>query len=292
MRSLCTYLWYWVTRREVSDFVDMGLGIAARQKKARRAWAAHLELSRALQAEALVADPALQEIVILGAGRLYDVPLERFATQAKKISLYDADPSAVARWREVSGRWPGVKITGYEQELTGVLHEWTRLLSAVALRGELNAVVAQLENLPAPTCAIRHPGSLVVSLNLLSQIPLYWRDRAEKILKSNNLDPEFPRLKAALAKNYQTLQRHHLELLDASEAKSIVVITDRTFMYYRPDLAPWQCEDALHGVEVNLPNYTKQKTKSWFWHVVPFGCEGQDYGSIHDVVGVVFDVRK
>ena len=76
-----------------------GIGLLERQRQARTYWAPHLECNKRCLLD--IAQKLRAEggpggtLVILGAGRLLDVPWETLFPQFERVVLYDADSSIV-----------------------------------------------------------------------------------------------------------------------------------------------------------------------------------------------------
>ena len=153
-------------------YVDMGLGIEARAARCADAWEPHLAASKSFLLNALTqyAAPA-SSAVVLGAGRLYDVPLREMLKSVATVRLIDADPTAraaVARSvRHLPVRYDIAEVTGQMNAQVRALQR-CRSLDAVA---ELLRTFCLL-----PTSHLALSEEVVCSMNLLSQIPLYWRD--------------------------------------------------------------------------------------------------------------------
>lgn len=269
----------------------MGLGIEARAEKYQRWWSKHLALSREFQQRSfeLLSQHQLS-LAVLGAGRLLDLNREVLPQHFQRVVLYDADRGCLARWRELENGYRGaLKLDFVISDLSASLDLWTAQLrgflethcaeDAHALCGFLD----QLE--PRPALDVRDFAA-VLSTNLLSQIPLYWRDRATKIIarKWGERAAQSETWEAALERSMAKLQEQHMQQLRDSQARLVVLITDGEFMYYRPDLPNWQCEAALLRKDLlELPGYRLALQNSWFWHILPYAAEHSEFGEIHRV---------
>lgn len=288
-RSMFSRISYYLDRfryPRAKDFLSMGLGIEARYTRCARAWAPHLRLSREFVAAGLAGLPRAPRIAILGAGRLLDVPVEALVRLGGELQLFDADPGCQRVWRRLRGHTTLVKSTVVD--LTGSIEVWSERLKEAKDLGTKNPdaiaqVVCELEIETPPEL---RGFDLVVSLNLLSQIPIYWRDRAEKILGGKLF--EHRAVSNALERTYTLLQAAHLSQLASSGAPKVILITDERFFYYRNDLAPWQEERSLYVESLDLFGYAQTRRDSWYWHIIPQGIEERDFGSIHAVGAVEF----
>lgn len=308
------------------DFLAMGYGIAARERRARRFWRGHLRNCWALQQKAL---PLLAQrkaasssaespnggatvISVLGAGRLFDLDRAVLEGSATALHLFDADPGCLRVWQRVAGRQPGAKIIPHLVDLTATLDRWQKDLRRFLVSTTRHSpdfvrdFAAFLRRLTVPhgstlakSLALPH-ADLVISLNLLSQIPIYWRDRVHSLVQQlHGLDTDdegqYPdELQRALEHSMAALQQQHRELLVHSGAALVLLISDRSFFYYRRDVSPWQEHPALFGLAARslkqLPGYRLREQESWLWHLAPQGIEQPGHGEIHEVWGGLFEI--
>lgn len=302
--QLLQYLWDYLRYRKRWDFVDQGLGIEARAHRCRKYWEPHLLSSMIFQREAFVGIPTASKIAILGAGRLYDVEVESLKLHRFDVHLYDADPLCQRTWQREQKEF-SIVLHQHIVDLSGVLDSWEAKFIEHIRAGKFSADKSGsfLENLHVdvldPVGIGDQKFELIVSLNLLGQIPIYWRDRVvknlEKICKLRaNENGQFGQpLDGAIDKSMLSLQNAHLQLLAKSGATSLVMICDRAFMYYHRDLSTWEEFPALYGdVEKQLSadwgEYKLERSDSWIWHIAPQGVEQEEHGIIHDIIAVEY----
>lgn len=283
----------------------MGLGIESRHQRCRSYWSKHLEFCKKFQSEALT-DIATKSAscTVLGAGRLLDLNVDLISKKSVLISLYDADPSCKSTWKATFKNFYGQ--TNFRiQDLTGILDEWTLELKdfLISNHPQDSALVNFLANLKLKSAPQLEASDIVISLNILSQIPVYWRDRVHSLVKNywsiiTNPDGCYAskRLQEALEATFRLLQEQHLELLSNSQSKKIILITDEEWFYYTQDQSEWQSEQALwfgpdlkNYLAKQLPNYKTTKNESWLWHLAPQFVEQADYGVIHRVQAFALD---
>lgn len=265
----------------------MGVGIEARSVRCRSFWEAHLESSRRFVLRSVTGLPPGRRIAVLGAGRLLDVPLAELLDHGFEVHLFDVDPGCERVWRRMAR---GRSVQAHIVDLTGSFVVWTRELAARVkqrpARGEVEQFLSELQPVKPPPLA---GFDIVISLNLLSQLPVYWRDRVEVFLGRRNsawlTEESFER---ALSGSCACLQAAHLELIGGSGAHRAVVITDTEFYFYEQTQAPWQVEPSIYVPGVELPGYLSTHRESWLWHIAPQGVEQSDYGSIHRVEAFEF----
>jgi len=274
----------------------MGMGIVAREERCRRYWIPHLKLSREFIKRALPIEKSCDSIAVLGAGRLLDIDTE-WLKRYKRIYLYDADPGSQKVWSSFAkGVGKECSVVRSIIDLTGVLDRWSKILNGSKcsyveeLIGALKEILLIPISLPElPECAD------LLSLNLLSQIQIYWRDRVlayakkHKIVKHSS-DEELVLL--SLNEMAVRLEEDHLKLITRIANKRIVILTDVEFYYYEKDRVEWQVEAAISqsAREVIqgdlLGGFKRSIDDRWLWHLAPQCIEDPSYGEIHCVNGV------
>lgn len=148
--------------RCAAPLVALGYRYAAvacvsRAERCRRAWAPHQQNSRIAVLSALRDVPADRDTaLILGSGPCLDLPMPELLARFKRVILVDvAHPPAARRWARRHA-----DIVLHEADLTGL---------AAALIDPVGSAP------PVPQCTLfadRSDIGLVVSVNLLSQLPL------------------------------------------------------------------------------------------------------------------------
>lgn len=226
---------------------------ASRARRCRRAWAPHLAATKAV-VRAVVADTDKRDtVVVLGSGRLDDVPLEDLAGAFRRVVLVDAVHPIASRMR--SKRFSNVeRITA---DLSG---------SFPLLLGRADDLGPAL----SPICS--EPGTdLVVSVNLLSQLPIRPVERLERSprglgrWRSGDGD--------ALGR---TIVARHLDALAALPAR-VCLVTDLDET--EEDRAGRVVErlDLLYGLDPGTADET------WTWELAPFGEAARDRRLLHHV---------
>jgi hypothetical protein len=262
--------------KNVRDFVRMGRGIEARHVRCQKWWEPHLKCTRDFIAEKLTPS---KRVLILGAGRLLDVDLAYLVERCEEVHLYDADPSCAALWAKRAGKLFGARVIAHIGDCTETLQAWTGGLSRAAQKGELAAYLrACLASRPSWSTEAFDG---VISLNLLGQIPLYWRDRVALVRPQLSQEEV-----AGLQVSMEALQVAHLQgMLSMPNAWSIL-ITDTEYYFYQSDRSQWEVERALFGESLDLlrSRYgVNAENGKWFWHVSPQFVECDDEGEIHRV---------
>lgn len=214
---------------------DMGylrdlIGVEARYRRCRQAWAGHLENTRAAILESAAACRGRRRAVVLGSGPLYDVPLGELSARFEEVVLVD-----IVHLRHPR-RPPNVRSES--RDLSGVardLHAW------VGRRRDGFP--------PVPRADLPVAGAdLVVSCNLLSQLP-------QLPLEYAGRDGEGAEAFA------RALIANHLEALGRCEG-TVCLITDTERLIHDGERVIDR-EDSLHGVV--LP----ASRREWTWDIAP-----------------------
>ena len=288
MLNYLRYLYYSMLYPELRDYVDKGLGIQARYHRCRRYWEPHLKKTREFLNSSV--GESCASIGIAGSGRLLDVDPDYLQRASSGVTFFDADPAATAFVRRVAAQRSG-RDAAETLEFTGVMEEWTGSLRGV-MRGRLapDSAAQFMDSLTPRTDVLGGRAfDITVSLNMLSQIPLFWRDRAESILLQveSLTDGEgnlLPDVHDALVRSCRRLQEAHVSIIREASKSCAVVISDVLFHYYTEEST--RTEPALHvDIEGMMEDagWRLDDVDSWIWHIVPKGVESSDYGVLHEV---------
>jgi len=298
LRYYCLSLFY----PNLKDFTGMGLGIEARLERCGKYWNKHLKFSKEFQIDSLGQVENLNTLAIFGAGRLYDIPLKELLNRFNKICLYDADPGVKLFWKKRISNFSDRDKVGFNIiDLTFSMNSWTENLKKFVKENKhesnlqkIKKLVCFLNDLRCNPITLQRHIEVVFSINILSQIPIYWKERIYDILKKNwhMLVNEYGRyeieLECAIDECLKKLHQQHLNLITSLNPALIVILYDRHFYYYQNTLSEWQVESALYGDEPKFEEYSEVLKDSWLWHIAPQEIENKEYGEIHEVVAKSF----
>ena len=249
------------------------IALSARTRRQRRHWQTHQQHTR--QAILQVADQCerRQLALILGAGECHDVPVAELAQRFDRVVLVDIVflPGVRQRCKTFGN------VECQAQDLTGLadtLAQSAAIQSAddlAALQPALAAQAAVTALLQGLHCS-RDDVSLVVSVNLLSQLPVKPIDYLQQQL------PALP-LSSLNAFAWQLL-RAHLSLLQSFRCPVCLVTDDRQRTWNAAGelieevalLAPLQLEAGVFA--------------RWHWPLAPQGELPHGYRAEHEVVAV------
>jgi len=225
----------------------MGFGIEQRSARHRDAWRGHIEASQSAERRWLsdIRGQKLGSVAVLGAGRLIDCALHDLCRCFSAVHLVDADPACLAAWRKAKNGYPETAFEFHFIEITGRLTEWSKRLQAAARGGNWNAALKELEEIGAESSEFVSPlerffaekkPDAILSLNLMSQLPVMWQDLVERVLRSRFGTAETAAKEeewiAAYVPSARLLIREHLRSLSSSAAKKILLITDVEYLSY------------------------------------------------------------
>jgi len=179
------------------------IAIRERHRRCRTAWRIHLAASRALIPEAIESCSGRERVVVLGSGLLLDIPLAELAGRFDTVVLIDI--CHLRTTRRKAARFANVELE--EADVSGI---------AEALGSRRLNDRAPLPE-PEPDAGPLSGADLVISANLLSQLPLVPLDHLEVIA------PELS--KAERDRFARSVIDHHLALLQAQSA-TVCLITE------------------------------------------------------------------
>lgn len=301
-----TYLYNSIRHPHRRDYLSMTAGIVAREERCRTYWKPHLQLTK-MEINNFVAESTTPvDLYILGAGRLNDVDAEFLDTNCRSITFYDIDPTLRGLWQGAFPKLSSKKLLFSQTvDLTSSIDTWTAMIKEGARRGLTSDEICHLLStlkvnpsnfIPPQTSAPR----LVISLNILGQLGVYWRDRVHTTLAKNQkvyMTEEKELLLSitnALDQSVAQLEEAHLKLITEFEPQAALLLTDIYYHYYQSDRAEWQTESALSlgdlttiTSKLQSLGYKTSTQNSWLWHIAPQHIERTDYGEIHEVYTVV-----
>ena len=243
----------------------MGLGIEYRSRCFAAHWASHLAASRECQDKWLahlrnskawggLTAKAGGELVVVGAGRLSDLNCTAVVENFSKLHFVDADPLCVGYWQRFAREHPDVEMEFSVCEVTGLVERLTRYLSLIDTAddwGEALSVIDALCTLfdgkeyPLQRMLQRLPGpKTVVSLGILSQLPLMLQDLVEKRLSQRFSAKTTVEHKSAWLRAFQPfggmVVADHLQQLTSAGILGALIITDLDIVDYRVQGKAWR----------------------------------------------------
>jgi hypothetical protein len=237
------------------------LGIKVRYRQCRVAWRPHLELTKVAILSAAQECAQRRKCLILGSGRLLDVPLHRLSQMFREVILVDAVHPLIAYATAVWYR--NVRLV--RADVTETAEELTR----VAKRPDLPLPQAT----PCQFCDDQEI-DYVASVNLMSQLSYLPGLYLEKENRPEEDVEQYSR----------SLMTAHLEYLQRLPG-IVSLITDVEKLVLDKNGKVIERIDILHGVK--LPWTGEQ----WTWKHVPLNLVSRDYAYDRRVFAIQ-DIKK
>jgi hypothetical protein len=239
----------------VMGYLDELIGIGSQRGRCWDDWQPHLDRSQGLIRDAIAECPARRKAVVLGSGRLFDVPLDDLAAAFAEVVLVDLVHPLPVRWR--CRKTANVHFA--HEDVTGVAEQVYHAAST-------GAALPRSQ----PALFVDDPQvDMVVSVNLLSQLP-YIPCRYLR------------RWNRYTAQEIEGFARHlieaHLEYLNKFRG-NVCLIADEVYLTYDENDRLIEERSALHGV--GLP----AGGESWLWRLAPRGTSGKR-SILHRVRGI------
>ncbi|CAK0766971.1 Class I SAM-dependent methyltransferase [uncultured Gammaproteobacteria bacterium] len=223
-------------------FLTEAVSLRARHHRCRQAWAGHVAECRRLVLDAAELCNHRRSVAILGSGLLIEIPLAELARRFERVVLIDAVHPWPTRWQ--SWRWDTVELL--TRDLTGV---GEALITALRTTPFLPLPRPYPPRLPGM------PFDLVVSANLLSQLPVLPLDYLETRDTAGHFSTRDRELFA------DSLVRSHLSWLPSMAEVACLFSDIRSVV--RDGTREGTAESVLPGVALPTPDRT------WSWDIAP-----------------------
>ncbi len=220
-------------------YVCEAISAAARHRRRHRAWAFHLTRCRGLIRKAAAECPGTDRVVVLGSGDLLDIPLVDLTARFKTVELVDIVHLPATRKR--LAECANVLLT--ESDISGVAE------AARDFDGDAETPLPT----PKPDAGLIAEADLVISANLLSQLPSLPMDALEA------------RAPWSTAEQRQTFGRnvidHHLAMLEAHTGPVVLITETLRLIHDRGEAI--QKADPLFGAAIPYVG------EEWAWEMAP-----------------------
>jgi hypothetical protein len=240
----------------VMGYLDEVIGIGTRYRLCREDWQPHVDQTKEVIRAGIAQCATRRTAAIIGAGRLYDVPLDDLAVAFERVLLVDMVHPLPARWQ--ARRFRNVELVA--ADVTAVAEEVYRLGGSGA------ALPVSRPTLLLDDSAVDY----VASVNLLSQLPYTpgcylrrWSQHSPQQLEAFS----------------QQLVQAHLDYLRSFRGV-VSLITDVAYLYYDEQDRLTEETNALHGVDVPWPG------EEWIWRLAPRRHNGGKTSLFHRVRGI------
>jgi hypothetical protein len=223
------------------------IAIRHRAQRCRALWHSHLTASRqAIQSHIQGLKRPLNRVMVMGSGHLHDCDLHTLLTQAKHVVLVDIVHPLELYWHRARSHG---RLTLIDRDLSFSLSR--------ALRGQTT-----VDEPDADFVAELQSCDLVISLNLLSQLPIGAHDLWTR---QGQDESQIDHWAGLIVSNHVTLLQ---------QARQALLITDSVVRLRgqekgQPLIGAWQ--DLLYGVTLPEPD------TDWLWTIASPQERGDDY---------------
>ena len=271
------------------DLLLSGWSIIYKGRVLKKEWSEHLRRTKQFLTNSLEGGADLH---VLGAGRLLDFPLKDLLERYQEIHLYDGDLGAVRYFKKLKKNFP--KIEPHLAELTGGLSKFRSKLDKFDSIDNLFSHLEFADFVDLSKEINISPEGQVVSLNLLSQLPLGYRQVFERWIL-NRCGRKFHKEKeVGWLTEYnqlgQNIIRSHTKLLTGKNPRKVVLISDTEQIFYPTKLnclptpkeipfswevdsgqiEPLEVTSSICGLDLNpdlFPGYKITKKDFWPWNL-------------------------
>lgn len=241
-------------------YLSESVALGARYRRQSRVWTPHVAACRRFILDAADRVPADGRLLVAGAGRLIELPLHELSGRFAETVLADVVhplPVRLAAWRV-----PGVRL--WSLDVAGVL-------------GPLHAALTAGGPLPVPPpdgLFDGPPFDLVISCNLLSQLPL---------LPLDAIEARLPVIDEASRHVFaQALVRAHLRWMRRA-GRAAALFTDLESVWLDRAGRAVERDSSLWDIPLPPPD------RAWEWDIAPAGEQDRDLALRHRV-GAWFEV--
>lgn len=238
IQELLTYLTERPQLKEARSFGHLyeSISLLSREKRCKSAWEPHRTECKNLITKHLDCAINRDSILILGPGPLHEIPIEEISKKFKKVTLVD-----IVHLQSTK------KYVSHLKNIDFIEHDIT----------EKEAELQNLKTLTSkpPQRFLDQDWGMVLSVNLMSQLPLHFQTCIEKKMKG--LFSE-----SAIDTFLKELTSLHYLYLKSFKAP-VLLITDTHSDYLNPSEKILQTDDNYAHIKLPAPIH------SWVWRVAP-----------------------
>lgn len=231
------------------NHLAQSISLIARENRCKGHWRAHREASKEIIISSLNQAKHFDSIIIFGPGPLHEIPIDIIALKFKKVVLVD-----VVHLIETK-----LKLKRYKN-IEFITHDVSEIEDKIALEIKNNKKLLN----KIPTAFINQNWGLVISSNLMSQIPLHFEEFIQK---------KYPSLFSANALDnfFKQLSSDHLSYLLSFNSPALLITDTQTEFY---DLKQKIFQTDLNYEHLTLP----PPITSWYWDIAPIPEFQKDVG--------------
>lgn len=238
IREFFTYLTHYSRFKKAATFGHLSqvISLIQRQKRCKKYWATHLDHCHQTILGVAHSLKETKELLILGSGPLHEIPINELSFLFEKITLVD-----IVHLDEIKFKYRHLKNVSFinhdVSEIEETLKKEKKLISHV------------------PNAFLNKNYSLVISANLMGQIPLHFEEYIQKHMVDLFSAQEIEMFLSNLAKN-------HFSYLQKFQAKVLLYTDTETYFYNK--------QNEILQTDCNYPFLTlPSPLKEWMWEIAP-----------------------
>lgn len=247
IRELLTYLSQSPSLKEARAFGHLteSISLLSREKRCQKTWATHRAHCKHFIAEEMKNARHYNSVLVLGSGPLHEIPIELLARTFKKVVLVDI--VHLNETKKGVAHFPNIEFVEYDL---------TEAESPLRIKNELRNII--------PQKFLKDDWGLVLSVNVMSQLPIHFESFIEKKMKN-----VFSKIEVELF--LQKITENHLKYLYLFKTPVLLITDVETEYYDRHDIVIQKDENYNH---LSMPKFTEE----WFWDVAPIPEFRKDIG--------------
>ncbi|MBI9072574.1 MAG: hypothetical protein JEY94_13310 [Melioribacteraceae bacterium] len=240
-------------------YLKESIAIEGRYNRNKYNWENHLENTKQFITDTVNNLSQKRKVVILGSGSLYDVPIDLLSNSFQKVICVD-----IVHLRNVKRKFKKYSnVIFLQKDITGI---------AEKLYNNFNTMNNTLPSPRHDFSFIEKDVDLVISLNILSQLPLNLKSFAEQNFNFSE-EQILNFCNSIIKSHYQFLKRLSCEICLIAETK-------REFIDKKSNII--KSNDALFGFKL------EESKTTWDWELAPTG----EYSSKYSIENKIFAYNK
>lgn len=238
IRELLTYITERPCLNEARSFGHLveSISLLSREARCKKAWLPHRTQCKEFITQHLKEARHFESVLVLGSGPLHEIPIDELSKKFKKVVLVDIVHLTSTK-----------KSVEHLKNIEFVEHEISEIENLLKNEKKL------IEKIP--TSFILENWGLVLSINIMSQLPIHLNSYIKKRLKNKFAETE-------IESYLQNVTKNHLLYLQSFHCP-VILISDIETTYY--DKKETLLQTDVNYTHLNLP----KPLKEWSWNVAP-----------------------
>lgn len=258
IRELLTYISERPSLPEAKSFGHLveSISLLSREARCKKTWATHRASCKQFIIEQLKHSQHFDSVLVLGSGPLHEIPIDVLSKTFKRVVLVD-----IVHLKSTK------KAVAHLKNLEFVEHDLTEIEAELRVNSELKNHV--------PNTFTDQNWGLVLSVNVMSQLPIHLGNFIEKKLKTS-FSPE------EIEEFLKNVTRNHLAYLKSFKSNAILITDTATFYTDKNDVVIQTEHNYEH---LSLPPVVEK----WNWNLAPIPEFQKDIGMKMQVAGFVLN---